>query len=224
MKRIKKICLIVLISIVSLLIFYNLYNIINTKILKKDMTSIFGYSLLEVMSSSMEPTILKEDFIIIDCNYRQYKKGDIITFYDHANMLVTHRIIKIEDGKIITQGDHNKTEDGTVLKKNVVGKYVFRIKGGGKVVALLKNPIIILIVIILIVLLSVFEAEKEMSFSDVMDDDYQEFLKYKKNKSKIPKEVEMVEKEAGISSFKNVKHKNNRKKRKKRAKRKQRRG
>ena len=210
MKQIKKICLWSLIILFTILIIYNLYNMINIKILKKNMTSIFGYSLLEVMSSSMEPTILKEDFIIINQHDKEYKKGDIITFYDKNNMLVTHRIVKVEHDHVITQGDHNKTRDGLLSKKKIVGKYVFRIPGAGKVVSLLKNPLVIMIVIILIILVCAMEVEKE---------EYQEFLKYKNEKRKIREE------QAYLSAGQHKKgRKNNHKKKKKRAKRKQRRG
>ena len=175
------------------------------------MTSIFGYSLLEVMSSSMEPTISKKDFIIINQHDMEYKKGDIITFYDKNNMLVTHRIIKVKRDHVVTQGDHNKTEDGLLEKKKIVGKYVFRIQGAGKVVALLKNPLIIILVIVLIILLCAMEVEKE---------EYQEFLQYRNEKRR------REEKQKSNSSAHQHKkgRKNNHKKKKKRAKRKQRRG
>ena len=189
--------------------------------LKKDMTSIFGYTLLEVMSSSMEPTISKEDFIIISRHDKKYKKGDIITFYDNSKMLVTHRIIKIEKNKILTKGDHNKTEDNAISKEKIVGKYVFRIKGGGKVITLLKNPLIITIIVILIVLLCALEAEKNMIPLIENDQEYQEFLDYKNGKT-IENEG-AVEKTTPVTNIRK-KNKNNHKKKKKRAKRKQRRG
>lgn len=221
MKRIKKVCITVLIIILSLLILYNIYNIFNVKVLKKDMTSIFGYTLLEVMSSSMEPAISKEDFIIINQQDKKYKKGDIITFYDDSKMLVTHRIIKIEKDKILTKGDHNKTEDNAILKEKIVGKYVLRIKGGGKVVTLLKNPFIIIIVVILIILLSALDAEKNMTPLVENEQEYRDFLNYKDGKvEENKKENEQLATTANITK----KKKNNHKKRKKRAKRKQQRG
>lgn len=185
------------------------------------MTSILGYTLLEVMSSSMEPTISKEDFIIINHHDKKYKKGDIITFYDDSKMLVTHRIIKIENNKIITKGDHNKTEDDAISKEKVVGKYVFRIKGGGKVVAHLKNPFIIIIVVILIILLCALEADKNLTSFVKNEQEYQEFLNYKRKKPKENKEI--VEKLTLVTNI-TKKNKNNNNKKKKRAKRKQRRG
>ena len=78
MKRIKKVFLLILTILLSLLILYNLYNVINLKILKKDLTFIQGYALLEVMSRSMEPTILKNDFIqnnkwlTLNCTIKEY--------------------------------------------------------------------------------------------------------------------------------------------------------
>ncbi len=221
MKRIKKVFLLILTILLSLLILYNLYNVINLKILKKDLTFIQGYALLEVMSRSMEPTILKNDFIVINKNDKEYKKGDIITFYDNKGMLVTHRIIDVKKSHVITQGDHNKTEDGLLSKKKIVGKYSFRIKGAGKVIALLKNPVVAIIIIILIILISMMQSENQVMLEE-NDQVYQEFLKYKNKKEILEERPEVVKLDE--NSNRRKKHKNNHKKRKKRAKRKQRRG
>lgn len=90
--------------------------------------SLFGYQLKTVLSGSMEPEMQTGSIILIQKNKNtaEFKKGDVITFQTKDNLLITHRIIEVQnDGqRYITQGDNNNGPDvEPVLAHNIVGKY-----------------------------------------------------------------------------------------------------
>ena len=71
----------------------------------------------------MSPTIEKGDIVIIKIG-DEIKENDIIT-YKKDNVLITHRISKINENTIIAKGDYNNTDDVPIQKEQVVGKVVF---------------------------------------------------------------------------------------------------
>ncbi|PGZ95998.1 signal peptidase I [Bacillus pseudomycoides] len=93
--------------------------------------TVMGYQFKAVLSGSMEPTFLTGSIIAIEPTKddgSNYKKGDVITFKEKDNKLVTHRIIDVqnENGKVSyqTKGDNNNGPDlQPVAAENVVGKY-----------------------------------------------------------------------------------------------------
>lgn len=91
------------------------------------------------MTGSMEPTINVNSLILIK-EQKSYKVNDIITFKS-KNSYVTHRIVSIEEDKVITKGDNNNTEDKPISKKDIVGKLVRELKVYGFIMYLLSNPI-----------------------------------------------------------------------------------
>lgn len=76
-----------------------------------------------VETGSMEDKIHSGDYLLL---YKKtdYHIGDVIT-YKVDSYFVTHRIIKIEDGKIITKGDANNEEDEGINQSQVVGKAIY---------------------------------------------------------------------------------------------------
>ena len=78
--------------------------------------SIFGYSVLKVVSGSMEPSIHEGDYIYIKrTDTDSLKAGDIISFYSQDDSIKgeinTHRISAVlSDGTFVTKGDANKIE------------------------------------------------------------------------------------------------------------------
>lgn len=92
--------------------------------------TINGYQLKTVLSGSMEPTFQTGSVIAInpDIDTASLKNGDVITFVNSDENLVTHRIEEVQgSGKtlnFVTKGDNNEAVDpDTVLAANVVGKY-----------------------------------------------------------------------------------------------------
>ncbi|MED3550884.1 signal peptidase I SipW [Cytobacillus praedii] len=93
---------------------------------------IFGYQLKSVLSGSMEPTFLTGSIIAVQPlegeEKRSLKEGDVITFIDSEERLITHRVIGIKtSGEHVmyeTKGDNNNAGDiDPVLSDNVQAIY-----------------------------------------------------------------------------------------------------
>lgn len=92
--------------------------------------NIFGYQLKTVLSGSMEPGIKTGSIIVVKPteDKEKFKKGDVITFMDEQQRVITHRITEVinSDGKILyrTKGDNNNAEDqNPVPSDNVLAEY-----------------------------------------------------------------------------------------------------
>lgn len=74
--------------------------------------SVFGYATLSVQTGSMSGTIEAGDLVLIK-KTNDYEEGDIVTFLHEGEAVpTTHRIIGVAlDGKFITKGDANNTQD-----------------------------------------------------------------------------------------------------------------
>lgn len=184
-----------LILILLIVFAFNIYSFVSIKVLKKDLASVNGYALLEVVSGSMEETIKIGDLIIIDLNYEDYKVDDIATFRDENGTFVTHRIIEVNENGYVTKGDNNDSNDqGIRVKEEMVGKYVFRLPMMGLILSSLKNPIslvmILLVGIVVCILMSTDSNLKPLDVG-VDDEEFLEFLKSEKvttkNKRKTSK-------------------------------------
>lgn len=165
-KGIKKVIRVILLTLIVIVTSYNAYNLINTKVFKNDITVINKKAILEVVSGSMEPTIKIGDLIVIDLDDRGYIIGDIVTYYDEFHTFVTHRIVDVREGKFITKGDFNNTEDRPLERKNIVGKYMFSIPYVGNIINMLRNKFTLIIILIfgsiICVLLSVDNSKEEV--------------------------------------------------------------
>lgn len=188
MKLVRKILISLTIIFLGLLITFNFYNLFCLKVLNKDLTTISGYAVLEVVSGSMEPTIHVGDLIIIYTNEEKYEVGDIITFYDVDGSFVTHRIISIENGQMITQGDNNNSPDSPTDMKQIVGKYIFKITGLGILFKALKSPVV-MILVLLIGIMVCFLISTDKDGKPILNKEEEEFQKYlqEKNKKDIQK-------------------------------------
>ncbi len=183
MKLLKNILIKFIWVILILMVAFNVYNFVSINLLHKDLAAVNGYALLEVVSGSMEPTLHVGDLIIIDTNWKNYEKGDIITFRDVNGAFVTHRINKISNGKMITQGDANESEDEEMSTSSIVGKCVSRVPGGGKLIASFKSPVVMLLILVIgIVCCALASTDNNMVPKDLTDEE-KEFLEYKKNKN-----------------------------------------
>ncbi len=102
-----------------------------------------------VQSGSMEPSIMTGDIVLIN-SQPQYSKNDVITFKDTQNRVITHRIVNIENDKISTKGDANRTSDPeTINSKMILGKVIFVIPKIGFLVNFSKTlPGVILLIIV----------------------------------------------------------------------------
>ena len=205
---------------IVLLFLYNAYNFICFKLLKYDIVPINGYAVLEVVSGSMEPTIKVGDLIVVDINSKKYRKDDIVTFRDGNGSFITHRIISINEKEIKTKGDNNEVDDGFTSVKNIVGKYKFKISGGGRVLSYLRNPFVMIVTFILGGLICIMVSVSKTFVTGNRDLEYQNYLKNVKS-STINNDIVDIER-LDVSNIitKKKRKKSNKKKKKKRAKRK----
>ena len=160
--------------------------------------SVFGFSVLQVTSGSMEPEIPVGGIVIVRrVKPDSLKVGDVISFYsndvDISGKVNTHRIIEIkqsESGEKIfrTKGDANEYADtAAVFEIDLVGKMIMNLGSvGGSVFDVLRNPTIILIFIVLpLIFITLGEAVNlakliaEYKFSDQKDEDDEKYSETK---------------------------------------------
>lgn len=187
MKLVRKIAIFLAIIFVGLLLAFNFYNLFCLKVLNRDLTTISGYAVLEVVSGSMEPTIHVGDLIVIQTKEETYEVGDIITFYDVEGSFVTHRILSIEGSQMITKGDNNNSADSPTNMDAIVGKYVFKITGLGILFKALKSPVVMIIVLFIgiMVCFLVSTDEKGKPLLSKEEEEFQKFLQEKNKNKKI---------------------------------------
>ncbi len=112
-------------------------SILSAKI-KGEVPSVFGISVVKIVSGSMEPEIPSGSYILVKkTKPEDVKKDDIITFYSEDKTIYglpnTHRVIDIvksEDGGYIytTKGDANVIKDSVPASStNLIGVYKSKI-------------------------------------------------------------------------------------------------
>lgn len=114
---------------------------------------LFGYSIFEVATGSMAPSINQNDIIITKKN-NNYEVNDVITF-SSDNSYITHRIIGINNNEFITKGDANNTVDKPVNIDNVVGKLIKIYPNLGIWKEVLSNPKILILILVTLILFDV---------------------------------------------------------------------
>lgn len=123
-KKIFSIILNILMCLIMIVLIFAIYSFFQINVLNKKYVNVFGYTFLQVKTGSMEDTIKVEDIVIdkIIKSDEVLNKDDIISF-EEDGVLITHRIVKIEDnGMIITKGDANNLEDDPIERNKVVRK------------------------------------------------------------------------------------------------------
>ena len=123
---------------------------------------IFGYSMMNIKTDSMEPTIKEGDLIIISRkgDFNKLKVNDVITFttiFEDMPIDKTHRIVEIGKGKLdavtyITKGDKPNLEKDLdpVYADQVIGVWNnVRVPRLGTVMEFLKTQLGIMLCVIL---------------------------------------------------------------------------
>ncbi|MGN1334402.1 MAG: signal peptidase I [Anaerovoracaceae bacterium] len=137
----------IVLIVISLIV---LFTVVTTK--SGEPPRILGYSVLRVMTGSMEPAIPVDALIVVkQTDADTLSEGDVISFYSRdpalAGAVNTHRIIGISetDGEKIfeTQGDANNVADRYVThEKDIVGKVIYSSRVLGKLLRLISNPLV----------------------------------------------------------------------------------
>ncbi len=139
--------------VLGVVILFALTYMVLTFTTKNGVTSIFGYSLSSVQSGSMSGTFEKGDMIVVkECDPAEIQQEDVISFYylepnSRQKIIVTHRVIDIDGGKFIAQGDvarkNNSVDDVQYVSRgDVVGKYTgVRLPALGAVADFMRSSI-----------------------------------------------------------------------------------
>ena len=85
---------------------------------------LFGIRPYVVYSGSMEPKIPTGAVVFIKEGAYSPETGDIITFHNE-DTVVTHRVVKKEEGTFITKGDANKNADPDCKICSTCGTHCF---------------------------------------------------------------------------------------------------
>lgn len=129
---------------------------------KNKVANILGFTPLTVQTESMAPFFNAGDLIIIKtCDPSKLEVGDVVTFHtiiQNQYALNTHRIAEVDASGSVkhftTKGDNNMVSDQHIISEgDVVGKYVCRLAGFGKVIDFLSSSTGFLVVIVLPMLL-----------------------------------------------------------------------
>lgn len=114
----------------------------------------FGYTLLEIASGSMEPTLSIQDVVLVKLDKENIKENDIIAYQD-KDSIITHRVILIDKDNFTVKGDANNTIDDIVPRSNIVGKVVKTYKELGIWKSILMEPKILVGIFITLILFDV---------------------------------------------------------------------
>ncbi len=139
----RKVLNIVIYMMIFVILILLLYSIIQRKTTGEKYTNLFGYTFLEVVTGSMSGTIEIGDGVIVKLT-SDIKEKDIIV-YKKEEILITHRLIKMEDNSLLTKGDANNVQDDPITKDVVIGKVIFVIPN----IHFWKKAIVVILIILI---------------------------------------------------------------------------
>ena len=153
--------------IASALVGYSAYSVNASKLAGDTVPMPFGVGAAVVMSGSMEPVYSVGDILIV-VKSDSFSIGDVIV-YQTGRTAVAHKIVAFTDGKIVTKGEANNTEDDPIPFDSVKGKVLFAIPKVGSVVDFIRTPFgtISIIAVALFLLDRSYKSEKSKEDSDV---------------------------------------------------------
>ncbi len=142
---------------------------------------LFGYSVLQIVSGSMETEIPQGSYILVKkWDVEKLQEEDIICFYSSDPQIYgmpnTHRIKgKIEDEnglRFITKGDANPTNDTVEAEAdNVIGKYVGTLTGITSFSKFLEGKTVFVVLIVVQIATAVIAAYTIISKKTKEEDD-----------------------------------------------------
>lgn len=173
------------------IIIFNFTLIIKSFIHPDETPDFFGYKSFVIVSGSMEPTILKQDAILVKkVPEQEIQANDIISFTTRNQTNVTHRVIRMEEEngikKYTTKGDNNNTEDKEkITYEQIEGKYQFKISQFGIVTHILKSKITLIVLVMVIVLISCYKGRLQKKKQERTE----KRKKYEENQKRETKEL-----------------------------------
>ncbi len=155
----RRIARMIMLLLISIFVGVSIYSWNAETLVGNSMPMPFGIGVSVVMSGSMEPELGVNDLVLI-CSRETYKKGDIVVYQD-GESLVIHRIIEINDDKVITKGDANDVPDSPIRPADIKGAYTAGVPFLGIVFLFLKSPAGFIIMLIAAVVLFEYPYLKE---------------------------------------------------------------
>lgn len=143
----------VLLGIITVVIIIGAYYMYQVKIQKKDYANLFGYSLFEVATGSMKPTIQIGDVVIVKIT-KDVNENDIIVYID-GDDIITHRLVEKNENNIVTRGDANNSEDKPIQENMIIGQVIKIVPQLGTWQNILSSPEVLALIIVLIIILSI---------------------------------------------------------------------
>ena len=143
----------VLLGIITVVIIIGAYYMYQVKIQKKDYANLFGYSLFEVATGSMKPTIQIGDVVIVKIT-KDVNENDIIVYVD-GDDIITHRLVEKSENNIVTRGDANNSEDKPIQENMIIGQVIKIVPQLGTWQNILSSPEVLALIIMLIIILSI---------------------------------------------------------------------
>lgn len=143
----------VLLGIITVVIIIGAYYMYQVKIQKKDYANLFGYSLFEVATGSMKPTIQIGDVVIVKIT-KDVNENDIIVYID-GDDIITHRLVEKSEDNIVTRGDANNSEDKPIQENMIIGQVIKIVPQLGTWQNILSSPEVLALIIVLIIILSI---------------------------------------------------------------------
>lgn len=177
LKKFINVLLNVLIVLFSITLLISIYSAVQTKIFKKKYSDFFGYSVFEVKTGSMVPTIKVGDWIIVHKS-DTYNLKDIVT-YEKDGEYITHKIVQVYNTTFVTRGDANNKDDDPINQSQIVGKVVKILPAFGLLRQTVFNPVVLIALMITIVLFN--SAFKDNKFIK----DFIKMIKSRKPKEKV---------------------------------------
>ena len=135
----------ILLILIGLILGVNVYLANAKGIVGNQLPMPFGYGMANVLSGSMEPTFSKGTLLLVK-EIKDVQTGDIVV-YQSGQELIVHRVIKLSQNKVITQGDANNVADPVVDKTQIKGVVITWVPYLGSIVSTLKTPVGIILVL-----------------------------------------------------------------------------
>jgi len=115
----------ILVFILAIVVIVIMIFLIQKYVFKRNLPSIFGYSIVRIDNNDMHPTFEIGDIILI-IEEPNYDVGDIVVKTKDDGKLVTQRIIDIKDINVITKGDNLIEYDDTIDINSISGKMIYK--------------------------------------------------------------------------------------------------
>jgi signal peptidase I len=161
----------------------------------------FGYTVLQVESGSMEPTISTSDVVLVRLDNSNVQKDDIIS-YVSENSIITHRVIYVDGDKYTCKGDANNTIDSTITKSMIIGEVVKIYPKLGIWKKVFSEPQIIIVLFVTLVLFDIALSKKKDNIKKIDDKKDEEEIIIKK--VELPTEPIQINKEELLEFTKTI--------------------